>query len=65
MKKLSTLPFLPLKIVGIIWLCYALPSNWTCVSDVGWVPTTKGLDVVPGAYMGAFFGGGVYFLKHS
>ena len=25
----------------------------------------KGLDVVPGAYMGAFFGGGFYFLKHS
>ena len=65
MKKLSTLPFLPLEIVEIIWLCHALPSNWTCVSDVGWVPTTKGLDVVPGAYTGASFLDGFYFLKHS
>lgn len=65
MKKLSTLSFLPLEIVEIIWLCYAVPSNWTHMSIVGSVPTTKGLDVVPGAYMGTSFLDGFYFLKHS
>ena len=35
------------------------------MSVVGWAPTTKGLDVVPGAYMGASFLDGFYFWKHS
>ena len=35
------------------------------MSIVGSVPTTKGLDVVPGAYMGTSFLDGFYFLKHS